>query len=118
MQNILTYQQHIKYQEMNVTYEEFIREVLLQIPSDPEVRERKFGEVKLHIVGGDEPMREYMRYYYGHSDYNNTLYSNFDNAMGFLGTYTQVIKEGMEFDWETQSILVKEKRLQALRFTR
>ncbi len=118
LQNTLTYQPHSKYQEMNVTYEEFIREVLLQIPKNPDVEQRKFGEVKMHIVGGDEPMQQYMKFFDGHSDYNRTLYSNIENAMGFLGTYTQVTKEGMRFDWETERGLYEEVRLRALKFAR
>jgi len=104
-----------KYRQINITYEEFIREVLLQIENDPKVLSRKLGIIKMHIAGGDTPMKQYMDLYHGHSDYDHLSYSNFENAYGFLATSTQYYKDSMSFDFETRHILYNENRLKKIK---
>lgn len=106
------------YRQINITYEEFIREVLLQLEDDPAVIRRKFGMINMHISGGDTPMKEYMELFHGHSDYNSLSYSNFQNAFGFLATSTQYYKDSMRFDAETRQILFSENRLKKLRLSK
>lgn len=119
IQNILNYESAFdKYRQMNITYDEFIREVLLQIEEDPDVLRRYLGYIKLEIIGGDEPMVEYMKYYYGHSDYNVQGYSNIQNAMGFIGTSTRFTKDSMRFDYETRQTLINDNRLRKLRISK
>jgi len=119
IQNILNYESAFdKYRQMNITYEEFVREVLLQIEDDPGVLRRYLGIVKLEIIGGDEPMVEYMKYYNGHSDYNVQGYTNIQNALGFIGTSTRFTKDSMRFDYETRQTLINENRLRKLRISK
>ena len=106
-----------KYRQINITYDEFIREVILQVEDDPEVIKRKFGYIDMHIGGGDEPIKKYVELYHGHSDYNYTGYSNFENAYGILATTTHNYKDSMLFDAETRSILYNDNKLKKLRFS-
>ncbi len=105
------------YRQINITYEEFVREVLQQLEDDSDVVRRKFGIINIHIAGGDDPMKEYIELYHGHSDYNTMTYTNFRNAFGILATSTQVYKDSMKFSGETRQILCNENRLRKLRFT-
>ncbi|MBT3244506.1 MAG: hypothetical protein HN352_15260 [Bacteroidetes bacterium] len=117
IQNTLYLKEHEKYRQMNITYEEFIRELLLQLEPDPKVIRRKLGIVKMHIAGGDEPMKNYMKFYFGHSDYNTLSYTNIQNAFGFFGTSTHYYKDSMRFDYETRQILVNENRLKKIKLS-
>ena len=104
-----------QYRQLNVTYEEFIREVLLQIDNDPAVIRRYIGYVKMHIVGGDQPMVEYMKYFNGYTDYNEQGYTNITNGLGVIATSTRFSKDSMRFDYETRQTLINENRLKKLR---
>ncbi len=115
--NLYNESAHDKYRQLNVTYEEFIREVLLQIKDDQTVLRRKLGIINMHISGGDTPMKNYMDLYYGHSDYNSLGYSNFQNALGVLGTSTHYYKDSMRFDYETRQTLLNENRLKKLKLS-
>ena len=106
-----------KYRQINITYEEFIREVLLQIKDDPDVIRRKLGIIKMHIAGGDTPMKEYIELFNGHSDYNYQSYSNFQNAYGFFATSTHFYKDSMRFDYDTRLTLINENRLKKIRLS-
>ncbi len=105
------------YRQLNITYDEFIRDVLLQIEEDPTVLRRYLGYIKLEILGGDEPMVNYMKFYHGYSDYNDQQYSNIENAIGFIGTSTLFLKDSMRFDYETRQTLINENRLKRLKIS-
>jgi len=107
-----------KYRQINITYEEFIREVLQQIEDDPEVKRRFFGIINMEIIGGDAPMVEYMRYLRGYTDYNSEGYTNMTNGFGVMATTTQFIKDSMSFDHETRRNLINENRLRKLRISK
>lgn len=105
------------YRQLNITYDEFIREVLLQIPDDPSVLRRYLGIIKLHIAGGDQAMVDYMKFLEGYSDYNPVGYSLFENAFGFISSSTHFNKDSMRFDYETRQTLINENRLKKLRIS-
>jgi hypothetical protein len=106
-----------KYRQLNITYDEFIREVNLQVEDDPAVIKRKFGYIDMQIAGGDYPLKEYVELYHGHSDYNYTGYTNFENAYGILATTTHIYKDSMLFDAETRAVLYNDNKLKKLRFS-
>ena len=108
---------HEYYRQLNITYEEFIREVLLQIKNDHEVIRRKLGIINMHISGGDLPIKKYMDLYHGFSDYNNISYTNFQNALGILGTATHLYKDSMRFDYDTRQILINENRFKKIKLS-
>ena len=118
IQNYL-YEESIRvwYRQLNITYEEFIREVLLQIKDDPAVIRRKLGIIKMYISGGDTPMRSYMEFFFGESDYSQHSWSNFQNAYGVLASSTHYYKDSMRFDYETRQTLSNDNRMKKLRLS-
>ncbi len=106
-----------KYRQMNITYEEFIREVLLQIEDDPQVIRRYIGFVSMEIVGGDQPMVDYMKFLDGYTDYHFQGYTNITNGLGVMATSTQFKKDSMRFDYETRQTLINENRLRPLKIS-
>lgn len=106
---------HEYYRQINITYDEFIREVNLQLIDDPEVTSRKLGIINMYISGGDTPMKEYMELFFGHSDYNSLSYTNFQNALGFFGTSTEYYKDSMRFDYDTRQLLYDERKIKWLK---
>ncbi len=106
-----------RYRQINITYDEFIREVLLQIEDDPAVIRRYLGIVNMKVVGGDAPMVEYMKFLNGYTDYNSQGYTNITNGLGIMATTTLFIKDSMSFDYETRKGLINENKLRKLRIS-
>lgn len=108
---------HDLYRELSITYEEFIREVLQQIPSDESIQETSFGYIRIHITGGDDHMVQYMKYFEGFNDYDFNPYSNIHNGYGLLTSATHFFKDSMHFDFETRQTLINENRLKKLKIS-
>ena len=103
--------EHDLYRELDITYEEFIREVLQQLKVDDAVLETYLGKIRLHINGGDEHLLNYKKYLYGYSDYNSAWYTNISNGAGILTSATHMIKDSMYFEPETRDILIQDNRM-------
>lgn len=99
------------YRELSITYEEFIKGVLQQIPDDKEVIERTFGYIYMDMSGGDSIMMQYKKYLEGYSDYNFGGFSNIQNGYGIFSSATRFYKDSMRFDFDTRQILINERRL-------
>lgn len=108
---------HKRYRELNITYDEFIREILLQIPDDDQVIERYLGYIYMNMSGGDENMMQYMKYLEGYSDYNFGGFTNIQNGYGFLSSATRFLKDSMRFDYETRQTLIEERRLKWMKLS-
>ena len=109
---------HERYREMKITYEEFIREVLQQIPKNDSVKNTFFGNISITINGGDENMVNYMRYLYGFSDYNVITFSNIENGIGLLASRSTFIRDSLHFDYSTRQFLINENRLKVLKISK
>lgn len=104
-----------KYFELNITYEEFIREVMEQIPDDPGVLRRYFGYHSLSINAGDKNMVNYIKYLHGFTDFNDNEFSNITNGIGLLASRSSSLKDSLQFDYKTRNQLVNENRLKKYR---
>lgn len=109
---------HSLYRELNITYNEFIREVLLQIPDDDQVLKRFLGYISIHLSGGDENMMQYKKFLHGYSDYSYGGFSNIQNGYGLFSSATRFKKDSMRFDYETRQTLINENRLRKLRISK
>ncbi len=109
---------HERYREMKITYEEFIREVLQQIPQNDSVKYAFFGNISIIINGGDENMVNYMKYLYGFSDYNVITFSNIENGIGLLASRSTFIRDSLRFDYFTRQFLINENRLKVLKISK
>lgn len=105
------------FRELSITYEEFIKEVLLQIPADDQVKRTYLGYISIHIMGGDDHMVQYIKYYDGYNDYGSYSYSNIHNGLGLLTSSTHFFKDSMQFDYETRQTLINENRLKKLKIS-
>ena len=74
--------------------------------------------VNMKVVGGDEPMVEYMKYLNGYTDYNSNGFTNIKNGLGIVGTTTLFQKDSMSFDYETRQLLINENRLRKLKISK
>jgi hypothetical protein len=99
------------YREMSITYEEFIKEVLQQIPVNDSVIYTYLGYIDIHIAGADTNLVQYKRYLNGYSDYHFGGYSNIENGYGLLTSVTHSYKDSMRFDRETRQTLLDDGRL-------
>ena len=106
---------HPLYREMSITYEEFIKEVISQIPIDKEVKKRYVSYIAIIISGGDRNMVNYIKYYNGYTDFNVGEYSNIQNGYGLVASRFTYIKDSMEFDYWTTEQLLAEPRLRYLK---
>jgi len=104
------------YYELNITYEEFIREVLSQIDDDPKVLRRYFGYHKIIINSGDQNMTNYIKYLNGYNDFDFLAFSNITNGIGLLASRSSSSKDSMLFDHKTRQQLVNENRLKKFKF--
>ena len=104
-----------KYREMTITYEEFVKEVIAQIPIDGDVVKRYLGIISIEIYGGDINMVNYIKFYNGYTDFNVGEYSNIQNGYGLLASRCTFIKDSMEFDYWTTEQLLEEPRLRYLK---
>ncbi len=104
------------YQELSITYEEFIREVLSQIEDDPKVLRRYFGYHKIIINSGDKNMTNYVKYLDGYNDFDFLAFSNITNGIGLLASRSSSKKDSMQFDHETRQQLINENRFKKFHF--
>ncbi len=100
-----------KYRELSITYEEFIREVLAQLPEDPEVLRRYFGYHSIKINGGDKNMVNYIKFLNGFNDFNDRAFSNIINGIGLLASRSSSMVDSLRFDYKTRQQLLGENRL-------
>lgn len=105
------------YREMSITYEEFIKEVLQQIPVNDSVLKTFLGEISIHIAGADTNLVQYRRYLEGYSDYNFGGYTNVQNGLGLVTSVTHAFKDSMIFDYATRQTLINENRLKKLKLS-
>lgn len=100
-----------KYYELNITYEEFVREVNEQIPDDPKVLRRYFGYHSLKINAGDKNMVNYIKFLNGFTDFNDNEFSNITQGIGLIASRSSSLKDSLQFDYKTRHLLVNENRL-------
>lgn len=105
------------FREMSITYEEFIKEVLQQIPVNDSVLRTFLGYINIHIAGADTNLVQYKKYINGYSDYHFGGFSNIKNGMGLITSVTHWFKDSMRFDYETRQILINENRLKKLKIS-
>ncbi len=108
---------HKKYREMKITYDEFIREVLQQIPKNDSVNKTHLSYISVAINGGDYHMAQYQRYYDGFNDYDFHGYTNIENGLGIVASRTSILIDSMQFDRDTRRLLLNENRLKVLKLT-
>ncbi len=101
---------HELYRQLNITYEEFIKEVIAQLPVDEKVKRTFLGYISMHITGGDDNMVQYKKYLYGYTDNNYRGFSSIPNARGFLSSVTHFFKDSMRFDYKTLQTFINENR--------
>jgi len=104
-----------KYRELSINYEEFIREVTLQLKEAPEVLRRYFGYHSITISGGDINMVMYVKFMNGYNDYNELAYSNIKNGVGVMASRTTGMVDSLQFDYQTRRQLLNENRLKKYR---
>lgn len=104
------------YQELSITYEEFIREVLSQIEDDPKVIRRYFGYHQIIINSGDKNMTNYVKFLDGYNDFDFLAFSNITNGIGLLASRSSAKKDSMQFDLKTKLQLFNENRLKKFKF--
>lgn len=109
---------HGKYREMKITYDEFIREVLLQVPPDESVKTIFLGYITLTIHGGDHNMVNYKKYLNGYTDFNVNEFSNIVNGIGLVASRTTFSLDSLRFDYETRQTLINENRLKVLKISK
>ncbi|MCD6346639.1 MAG: hypothetical protein J7L96_04385 [Bacteroidales bacterium] len=109
---------HEKYREMKITYEEFIREVLLQIPRDDMVKQTFLGYISITVLGGDANMVQYKKYLNGYTDFNIQVFSNIENGIGLVASRTSFVRDSLRFDYTTRQTLIKENRLRVLKISK
>jgi hypothetical protein len=100
-----------KYYELNITYEEFIREVLEQLRDDPEVLWRKFGYHSIEIHCADKNITDYIKNLNGINDFNYMPFSNITNGIGLIASRSSEFKDSLRFDYKTRLQLSGENRL-------
>jgi hypothetical protein len=105
-----------KYQELSITYDEFIREIISQMDDNPEVLRRYFGYHSIKINSGDSDMTNYIKYLDGYNDYDFLAFSNITDGIGLLASRSSASKDSMQFDYETKQFLVNENRLKRFKF--
>jgi len=108
---------HDQYREMKITYDEFIREVLLQIPPNDSVEQIFFGNISINIHGGDNNMVEYMKYLNGYNDFNIQGFSNIENGLGLLASRYTFTLDSLHFDYHSRQTLMNENRLKVLKIS-
>ncbi len=108
---------HDQYREMKITYDEFIREVLLQIPQNDSVKQIFFGQISISIHGGDDNMVKYMKYLNGYNDFNFQDFSNIENGLGLLASRSTFTLDSLHFDYQSRQALMKENRLKVLKIS-
>ena len=106
---------HALYREMSITYEEFLTALSQQLPRDPDVDRRRFGNIRIEINGGDANMVSYIRYYNGYTDFNTLGYTNVTNGIGVLASRCSFIKDSMHFDYHTIQGFLAETRMRYLK---
>ncbi len=109
---------HSKYREMKITYEEFIREVLLQVPPDESVKSIFLGFITLTIHGGDLNMVNYKKYLNGYTDFNVNEFSNIENGIGLVASRTTFSLDSLRFDYKSRQALINENRLKVLKISK
>ncbi len=109
---------HPRYRELKIVYDEFIREVLLQIGQNDSVIETHLGYISVGINGGDHNMSMYKQYYSGFTDYNFSGYSNIENGLGLVASRTSILIDSMQFDLHTRKLLLSENKLKVLKLTK
>ena len=118
IQNInLSLSPHKLYREMKITYDEFIREVLLQIPKNDSVKKTYLSYVSVGINGGGYHMAQYQKYYDGYNDYDFQGYTNIENGLGIVASRTSILIDSMQFDRDSRRLLFSENRLRVLKLT-
>jgi len=108
---------HDKFREMTITYDEFIREVLLQLPPNDSVRQVFFGNISISIHGGDNNMVQYIKYLNGYNDFNVDGFSNIENGIGLLAGRSTKVWDSLSFDYHTRQALINENRLKVLKIS-
>ena len=103
---------------MKITYEEFIREVLLQIPRDDMVKQTFLGYISITVLGGDANMVQYKKYLNGYTDFNIQVFSNIENGIGLVASRTSFVRDSLRFDYTTRQTLIKENRLRVLKISK
>ncbi|MEA1876600.1 MAG: hypothetical protein U9N86_07025 [Bacteroidota bacterium] len=109
---------HDKYREMKITYDEFIPEVLNQIPPDEAVKAVFLGYITITIHGGDLNMVNYKKYLNGYTDFNVNEFSNIENGIGLVASRTTFSLDSLRFDYETRQTLINENRLKVLKISK
>ncbi len=100
-----------KYQELSITYEEFIRELLSQIDDNPKVSRRYFAYHSIKINMGGSAMTNYIKYLDGFNDFDFLAFSNIINGIGLLASRSSTLKDSMQFDRDTKKFLLNDNRL-------
>ena len=100
-----------KYYELNITYEEFIREVLAQLKDDPDVKWRRFGYHSIEINCADKNITDYINKLNGINDFNYLPFSNITNGIGLIASRSSGLKDSLRFDYKTRLQLSGENRL-------
>ncbi len=106
---------HALYRELSITYEEFLLALSQQIPKDPDVDRRRFGNIRIEINGGDINMVNYIKYYNGYTDFNTLGYTNVTNGFGLLASRCSFIKDSMHFDYHTIQGFLADPRMRYLK---
>lgn len=105
-----------KYYELNITYEEFIRDLLIQLPVDPAVIRRYFGYHYIMINSADQNIVNYTKFLDGSTDFNNHEFSNIQNGIGLIASRTSGLVDSLQFDFKTRQQLINENRLKKYKF--
>lgn len=109
---------HERYREMKITYDEFIPEVLIQIPPDEAVKAVFLGYITITIHGGDHNMVNYKKYLNGYTDFNVNEFSNIVNGIGLVASRTTFSLDSLRFDYESRQTLINENRLKVLKISK
>lgn len=116
IQNTNSFASPNNYREMSITYEEFVRELLSQLPEDPSVLKRYFAYHSIKINGGDENMVNYIKYLDGYTDFNDREFSNIKNGLGLIASRMSGMVDSLRFDYDTRKLLLAENRLKKYKF--
>jgi hypothetical protein len=108
---------HDNYREMSISYEEFIRETLLQIAPNDSVFQIFFGRISISIHGGDQNMVQYMKYLNGYNDFNIDEFSNIENGFGLMASRATYTLDSLYFDYQSRQALIHENRLKVLKIS-
>lgn len=111
------YSDHESPKEISITTERLLHEIWSGIDINPKVVRRKFGTFKLTLYQGDQHYEKYMNYSEAINDYIiNPNYSNIINGMGLFASRKYFIRDSLTFKSYSIRELIKDHRLQQLKF--